>query len=359
MLKINLLQRYIISIYIKNTALVAAALMVFFVGNDLINNLGSLPDSVNLVFLYALFRLAKSLEVVLPLSLIFAAILTQTALIRQNELVAAHSLGASRGLILGVLFGASLIISLAFIALQATQFAYLGDYAESIRKRGAVESVTKDLFIRYDNRFIFIRELKPLQNEAIGIDVLEIKNGDLARQISAKRGVFDGDEWLLKEITIVHKPPVTALGGAGSRVERLESLRELSGFRPDVMETIYEQKIGYNITDAARALRLFAEQSVNTERIRAVLYAAIVIPLFSPLFAAILAVFSPISPRLYNVAIFSSLAVLGALVAWGALYALAQVARNGATLPEIALLLPFAISSIATIYIVRRATITL
>jgi lipopolysaccharide export system permease protein len=349
-----MLTQYVAWLYFRYVVLIAVALTAFFIGMDVLSNAGKLPDSANLMLLFGLFRAARALDIILPLSLVFGAIAAIIQLIRANALVAVYSIGGSKAKVLKPFIYVALAISFGYIALYATQFAYIGDRADAIKEKRDFTRMTQDFFVLYDNRFIYIKELLPLQNEAREMDILEVKDGDLTRFIRAKKGVFKNDAWVLSGASIITKPSEPTLGGAGITVEERESMIELEGFRPDVMDTIYEQKFTYSIIDALRAWILFANQDVNTYRIRGILYATIVFPLFAPLLTAIVFVYAPISPRFFNMAIFSSISVLSALTAWGAVYLLAQMAKNGAILPELALLTPFALTIAATAYLLKK-----
>lgn len=352
-----MLDRYIAWLYLRYISLILVALMAFFVGMDILGSASKLPDSANLILLFGLFRAARALDIILPLSLVFGAIATNIHMIRLNELVAVYSLGASRLKTLKPFFLVSLAISCGYIALCTTQFVYLSDKADAIKQKRDFTTITQDLFIRYDNRFIYIKELLPLQNEARGLDILEVTNGDLSRFIRAKKGVFKEGAWTLSEVSIITKPTDLTLGDLGVAVEKRESMIELRGFRPDIMDTIYEQKFTYSLIDAARAWILFADQNINTYRIRSILYATIIFPLFAPLLVSLVFVYSPISPRFFNMAMFSSISVLLVLVAWGALYSLAQSAKNGAISPEIALLAPFTLAIFIALFTLKKKVI--
>ncbi|MDR3347262.1 MAG: LptF/LptG family permease, partial [Helicobacteraceae bacterium] len=339
-----MLDRYIAGLYIRYSVLVLSALLFFFVGIDFINAFGKLPNSANLILLYMIFYAAQSLNVVFPLSFIFGAIITKMHLVKANELVAFYSLGASQARILRAFAVVSLGASALYIAAFMTEFAYLGDHANAIKNNRLFASATKDIFLKYDNHFIYIKELLPLENSANNIDILEIKDGDLTRYISSGGGVFENNAWQLKDVTVTTKPRLEGLDTKGINVQHYDTLVMLEGFRPDIMDSIYESKMTYNLIDAVRAWTLLSKQNINTNRIRAIFYSTIVSPLFSSLLVAVIFIFLPISARFFNMAMYGSLSVLLALVVWGALYSLAQVAKNGALLPEIALLLPFALA---------------
>lgn len=349
-----MLSRYVAWVYLRYAVLIMTALVLFFVGMDLITEADRLPDSANLIFLYVVFQMSWSLETVMPLSLVFGAIAAKIHLIRMNELVAAYSLGASRGRVLTPFVAVSLLFSLAYIAASTTGFAYSGERAQAIKKDRFLSSVTQDLFLKYDNDFVYIRQLLPLQNEARGLEILEVEGGDLKRHLWADRAVFRNNAWQMEDVTAISKPAVYGLQPEGLRVDFHSNYEALPGFRPEIMDTVYEGKTAFSLIDAARAWLLFSGQKINTDRIRGVFYSSLFFPLFAPLFVVIMFFFVPISPRFFNVAFFSSMAVLVTLVGWGILFALSQLARNGTLQPELAMLLPFTLTVFVAGYLLKK-----
>ncbi|MDR3162376.1 MAG: LptF/LptG family permease [Helicobacteraceae bacterium] len=349
-----MLERYILALYLKYSFLIVFSLAAFFSVIDMIGTIAKLPDSANLVFLYALFRGAKSLEVVLPISLIFGAIAAKIHLIRANELTAAYSLGASRLSVMKMFVFGSLAVSCAYIALQATDFAYLDDRAYAIYKNRSPASATKDLFFKYDDSFVYVSELFPLSNSARGIDILEVEKGDLTRLIHAESGFFENGAWTLRSVTVTTKPVISGIQQQALERRRYEGMLALKGFRPDVMDRIYETKSSYSLIDSYNAWEILSSQGIGTDRIRAFFYSTIFLPLFAPLFTVIIFVFVPISPRLFNVAVFSSFAMLFTLVGWGVLFTLSRMARSGAVQPELALLAPFAVMFAAALCLAKK-----
>ncbi|MGE4295687.1 MAG: LptF/LptG family permease [Campylobacterales bacterium] len=348
-----MLNRYVAWVYLRYALLIMTALIFFFVGMDLINEADKLPDSANLVFLYVVFQAAYSLETVMPLSLVFGAIAAKIHLIRMNELVAAYSLGASRGGVMKPFLAVSLLFAFVYIAASTTSFAYSGERAKAIKKDRFLSSITQDLFLKYDDSFVYIRQLLPLQNEARGLEILEVEGGDLKRHLWSERASFRRNAWQMEAVTVISKPPVSGLQPEGLKVDYFPYYEALEGFRPEIMDTVYENKSAFSLVDAARAWLLFSGQKINTDRIRGVFYSSLVFPLFAPLFVVIMFFFVPISSRFFNVALFSSMAVLTTLVAWGLLFALSQLARNGTLQPELALLLPFGVVAAVAGYLLK------
>ncbi len=349
-----MLNRYIARLYVRYILLILGALVAFFVGMDMVSENERLPDSANLTLLYVLFQALYSLELILPLSLVFGAIAAKIHLIRMNELVASYALGASRLRVLFPFVAVALLFSMAYVAMTTTPLAYAGDRARAIKQDRFFVSSTHQLFFKFDSSFVYIDELLPLQNEARGVEILEVSGGDLVRHIRAERAFFRQNAWQLESVEQINKPPVSGLQEAG--IDRLwyPHYEALRGFRPEIMDNVYEGRSAFSLIDAARAWQLFSNQQISTDRIRGVFYSGLLFPLFAPIFVVIMFFFVPISPRFFNVAIFSSMAVLVTLGGWGSLYALSQLARTGTLSPELALLLPFALSFLVAGYLVKK-----
>lgn len=334
--------------------LLISALVMFFVGLDLLSEASKLPDSANLVSLYILFKTFYSLEMVMPIALVFASIATKVHLIRANELVASYSLGASRYQALKPFILVATIFALTHILASSTDFAYSYEKANAIKKDSFYSSVTTDLFLKVDNSFVYIEQLYPLQNEAKNIEILEIRNKDLAVHIKAKRAFFKNGAWHLDDVVIVHKPEVKSLQKDGIKTERLTSYKALEGFRPDIMDKVYESKTAYSLIDAVDALVLFGSQEINTDKLRGILYSSVMFPFFAPIVLVIIFLYLPISSRFFNMALFSSLAVATTLIGWGVLFTLSQLSRNGTISPELGLLLPFGLLALFAGYLVKK-----
>ena len=68
--------KYISFIYLKYFFIVFLALELFFVAIDVLNNLALLPKSANLAVLFVVFSAASAVPFLLPLSLVFALIIS-------------------------------------------------------------------------------------------------------------------------------------------------------------------------------------------------------------------------------------------------------------------------------------------
>ena len=144
--------RYIAFHYLKYFIIILTALVLFVVGFDYMENAVKLPDSANLILLYFMYVSFYAVDMLLPLSLIFAMISTKVMLIRSNALVAMYSLGYSRTDILRpFVFVASGVIVI-FIILHATPFAKAHEYAKNIRDKAQYLQPTENLFFTFSKQ---------------------------------------------------------------------------------------------------------------------------------------------------------------------------------------------------------------
>lgn len=345
---------YIAKLYFKYSILIITALVIFFVGLDLISQAAKLPDSANLVLLYVLFQAAYSLEIILPIALIFGAIAAKIHLIRASELVAGYSLGASRLQALKPFMVVAFSFAFAHIVASSTDFAYSYEKATAIKKDKFHSSVTTDLFLKYNDSFVYIKQLLPLQKEAVDLEIVTVVGSDLLSHLKAKRAYFVDRAWQLEDVVLIEKPIARGLQSEGIITRSFDSQTALEGFRPEIIDRVYESKTAYSIIDAIDAIMLFSKQGINTDKLRGVLYSSLIIPFTTPIVVALIFLYLPISSRFFNIALFASVAVFASLVAWGVLFALSQMARNGALQPELALLLPFSLLTIFVGYLIKK-----
>ena len=76
--------KYISFHYLKYFFVILSALVMFVVAFDYINYAEDLSQSANLLLIYLVYSSLNAIEMLLPLSLIFAMITTKIFLIRSN-----------------------------------------------------------------------------------------------------------------------------------------------------------------------------------------------------------------------------------------------------------------------------------
>ncbi len=333
--------KYIAFHYLKYFFVIMTALVLFMVGFDYMGNAESLSSSANLILIYLVYKAFFAIDMLLPLALVFAMISTKIFLIRSNALVSFFSLGYSRVDILRPFVVVSTAIILLFISLHSwSSFARADEFSNNIRENNQYLSPTRDLFFTYKGQYVYFSKMLPLQEKAEDIRVFSVKNDSLKEVIIAKEAVYRDDYWLIKEADIISKPDDLSFTSAGIVVTQTNDLKILEGFRPKILDQVYEGKVNFTIKNAIDAIVLLKEQNMNTSSIKGALYKIFIYPFFVPCLIVIIFFFVPISVRFLNVSLFSFGAILATLLIWGVLFMLIELSNNKTISSEVGVIAP-------------------
>ena len=344
-------------LYLKYIFIIVFALTLFFVGFDFMSKVESMPDSANLKLLYVLFRSYYALDILFPISLIFALIVAKITLIRTNSLVAYYSLGYSRITVLKPFLLISTFLIIVFVLLHMyAPFAKGAEYSNNILDNKMSGAPTENLFFTYEDYFVYFKELHPLRETASDIRVFKIENRDLKQVVVADEAIYKDGYWVVKDAQTLIKPQHVNLHSKGIIVTEKEDMKLLKGFRPTILDQVYEGTSNYSILDAFEAMQILEHQNVNIDKVKSVLYKTIVYPFFVPFLVIIIFFFVPISPRFFNVSVFSFGALLVTLLIWGVFYTLIQLSNAKTISGEVGIVLPVVLLGITSIIVwVRKS----
>lgn len=333
--------KYIAFHYLKYFFVIMSALILFMVGFDYMGNTDSFSSSANLLLIYLVYKSFFAIDMLLPLSLVFAMISTKIFLIRSNALVSFFSLGYSRVDVLRPFVVVSSVIILLFISLHSwSSFARAAEFSNNIRSNGQYLSPTRDLFFTYKGQYVYFSKMFPLQERAEGIRVFTIDNSSLTEVLVALEASYRDEYWHIKVADIIKKPDDISFSSKGIEVSSADNLKILGGFRPKVLDQVYEGKVNFTIKDAIDAILLLEEQNINTSSIKGALYKIFIYPLFVPCLIVIIFFFVPISARSLNVSLFSFAAILATLLIWGILFMLIELSNNNTIPSEVGVIAP-------------------
>ena len=158
----KLFERYIVKNYLKNFFIIFIALDFFYVGVDLLTNYNNLPDSANLQILYALFQAMNAVNYVLPLSIVFGMIVTHFAMIKSNELICMYASSISQKALVRPFFFTSLVLTIFYVGLNTTEFAYAYEYSSNLKKYNRISTNSEELFLKHNNQYIYFKKLDPM-----------------------------------------------------------------------------------------------------------------------------------------------------------------------------------------------------
>ena len=336
----NILTNYILKKYLMNFMIVLISLEIFFVGIDFLQNFKSIPQSANLQLLYLLYNGFFTLTLALPLSIVFGWIITLIVFIRNNEFVAFNALGATNKNIYLPVINISVLLLFLLILLQMTPLAYSSDQKRKILDNQYFTNTKSDIFLKYNEYYVYFKKLLPLEKRAEDIHIFKVNDKDVIETIIAKKAYFQNNRWYIVDAKIINKPQILDINSSKLDIKYEKFLHTLDGFKPKILDNVYESKTDFSVFDAVSALILLNEQGINTQKIRSVLYNQLLIPFFIiPLLLLVFA-YASLNSRFFNIAKFTSFSIFGTLIVWGFFFMLFKFTSSGVIIPEISMLLP-------------------
>ena len=156
----------------------------------------------------------------------------------------------------------------------------------------------------------------------------------------ASSAVYRDGYWIIKEADIIKKPKEISFLSNGINTKELSNIKILEGFRPKMLDQVYDGKVNFTIMDGFDAMFLLDKQNVDTRSIKSALYKIFIYPFFIPSLIIIIFFFVPVSSRSFNVSLFSSMAILSTLSVWGVLFMLIELSNNKTIPSEVGIVLP-------------------
>ena len=341
--------RYLTKLYIKNLMAILFGLAFAFAAIDYFQHVQQLDVSGNFKILYIFYMWQEALGLLYPLAIVFALIMTKIALVKQNTMGALHAFGYNKKrLILPLFFVASLTYGI-FIYLHTTEFSYAKDKASAILDKELSAYDVNDLFFKYNDTFVYINKLNPVRKEIEDITIFKVEGYQVRYTIRAPIATFDGYEWDARDATL--KTLIYNENGLEKyTVEFKEHIKTLEGYKPKIIESLYEGK-ALNIVDAYNTWKLLDKQGLNSDKIRASLYDKVVVPLFALSLLLILFFKLPFHARMMNLGMVIALSLGSTFVVWGLLFGLGQIGSNGVLPPEFTTIVPITLLWLFAIYV--------
>ena len=341
--------RYVSWLYLKHFLIIALALALFFAGLDYMQNAAKL-GSFNIKVLYLFYKGAYALNLLFPIALVLSMIVAKMALIRSNALVSFYALGYSKKAVLRPFFWVSFLLTLLYIGAHFTPFVNAEISAKQLLEGKKTHSVTRNLFVKYNDTFIYISELVPAKKEAKDIRIYRVMNDGTAEMVYGPRASFDGRGWTVRQARIIHKPRAEGLGGKGLVIEEKPQIRTLEGFKPKILTSVFEGARAYTIQDAFDAMRLLEKQRLETQKVRSVFYHMVASPFFAVFLVVIFFLAIPPHARSTNLLWVSFILTGITLFVWGVFYLLYRVSLTGVVMPELGIVLTVALLGAGALY---------
>ncbi len=332
---------YISKKFLKNFLIVFVSFIILYTIIDIMFNVSDLPSSSNLFILYLFYVALYSMFLLYPLSIVFAFLLTLQGLIKFNEFVSFYSLGFSpKKLLKPFLYFSFFLIFIMFL-LQSGKLAYSREYAIAIKN--ANKLTTQNLFLKYNNKIIYIQELNPILKTANNINVFYIKNNKIIKKLTSKKAFFKNDVWFSQnaEITFITD---------NKWLTKHKRLFFLKNFKPKILSNLQKLR-NISFYDAYLTIRYF--KNINLNKILSIVFFKIFTPLSILLLMIYIFFSAPIHIRISNIAFFMLKSISFSVLLWGFMLILYKFAKQG-TLPFWSLSVPFLFLIILDIYSLRR-----
>jgi lipopolysaccharide export system permease protein len=333
--------KYISYHFLKYFFIILSALVLFSVAFEYTSKGADSVGSANLLLIYLVYKGFFAVDMLLPISLVFAMISTKIFLIRSNALVSFYSLGYSRVAMLRPFLVISVVITTIYVLLHfSSSFSKADEHANNIENNAEYLSPTRDLFFSYKEKFVYFSKMLPLQSRAEDVRVFSAIDGSLKEVVVASSAVYEDGFWHIKNADIITKPDDLGFESLGISVIADADLKVLEGFKPKILDQVYEGRVNFTISDAIEALFILKDENVNLGTIKSSLYRIVVYPFFAPFLVVIIFFFVPISARFLNISLFSFGAILATLLIWGTMFMLSEFAKNKTLSSEVGIVLP-------------------
>ena len=350
----RIITKYLLKKYIKYFLIILLSLEVFFVGIDLLQNFAKLPASANLQLLYVTYNFFYTLTITLPISLVFGWIVTITMMIKNNELVSFYALSISPASIIKPIGAITTVILLLLIFMQSTQLAYSVEQKDKILNKTLFVNEKSNIFLKYNEYFVYFKKLYPLEKKAEGIQIFQTKGNDITKKIDAKKAYYQNNKWYIIDAKITKKPQEINWNSSKLEVTYEKFLYTLEGFEPHIINNVYKVKVQFSIIDAIRTILLLEDQDFNTNKIKAILYSQLIMPFFVLPLIVLVFIYTNASSRFFNTATYLSATIFATLITWGVMFLLQKLSFGNIIMAEFAIILPVALLFIITSYLYSK-----
>ncbi len=330
---------YISGHYLRNFLILIISLSLAVVFIDYLQNSQKLHVGLNRKILYIFYTWEYTLALIYPLVVLMALAWTHISFIYNNVFVALFSFGYSRRRLLLPFFISGLGIYLLFTLLQTTSFAYGKDQAMTILKSNKAKEKLVDLFFKYDNSFVYAKELDPLRKRLKKVTIFEMKNHQISRMIQFPVAYYSNGDWIAQNVQIRRKN----FNKKGQFItfddKNIDKLHILQGYRPKIFRKIYEGGT-FSLRDSFEALHLLERQGLSANKVKANFYHKLVTPLFA---LALMVILFYLTPSYHRFVRKEKLwvALLGSSIfTWALLFSIYRLSINGVVPPDWGQILP-------------------
>ena len=306
---------------------------------DYLKHADEVASMGNQTILYLFYTWEFRLSQFYPLAIVFASVITYMSLVRSHVWVSLYAFGYTKKQLLVPFFLPTLTLYLLLLFLQTGTFSYARERAWSILHHVQSARIMDNLFFKYNHSFVYVKRLDPIQQVLEDVAVFTLKKRRVKSAIILQSAKFDGIYWVADHAIMIEKDYTDQGKLVGFHKKEMGKYRLLKGYKPKVIELIYEGD-SLSLKDAVNAYMVLKRQGLDAGKIKTSFYAKVILPLFSLAIVVILFFVTPYFSRYMHRELVWMLSLGGALMLWGLLYALYSLSVSGVIPPDLAIPFP-------------------
>jgi lipopolysaccharide export system permease protein len=348
------LDRYIVKTVALSVLLVLAVLLGLDMVMSAISELQYLQGEYRApqALLYVLMTIPEGLYNVMPLAVLIGSLLGLGTLANNSELVVMRAVGMS---LAGISWAAiKPAIAFIFAALLVGEFVvpHSENHAQSHRalaeSSGQAVSSKHGYWHREGDLYMHFNAVLP-DGVIYGVTQYDFQQQKLRKSLFAQRASFQGDHWLLHNVT------VSELSERGVQVGDYSSLRWYTELTPEVLKVVVVDPTDLSITGLYTYTNYLKEQGLDAKRYLLAFWKKVLQPLamIVMVLVALSCIFGPLRSVTTGYRIFSGV-ILGMLFRYTEDF-LGPASIVFGFEPVLASLLPISLFAVAAVWLLKRA----
>ncbi|MBI5015892.1 MAG: LPS export ABC transporter permease LptG [Deltaproteobacteria bacterium] len=281
----KLVDRHLGGEFLRLFALCVAAFLALFLVIDFFERLrfllkyhAALGDAV----LYFAARSPWMLAQALPMAGLLGTLLSAAVLARHGEITAFRCGGVSLHRLVLPYLAAGVLVSLATVLLQEVgvpRAAVFAREVEEVRiqkkpRRGLRKAA--DVWLRSGSRILHAEKVLPEEHRLVGVSVIELTAGRVARRIDAQEARWVGGRWVLRDVED------RAFDAAGFlTLRRFPEMAYPLGYGPEEFQVTKLNAEELPWPSLLRLIRRYRDQGLDTRELEAGLWAKTSVPFAS------------------------------------------------------------------------------
>ena len=278
-----IIYRYILKEIIKFSGIVLGVVTGIYLVVDFfekIDNFLEAKVTISKAFLFFILKTPFIIAQVLPVAVLLAVLIVFCIMIKNNEMIALKSGGASifyilkPVLLLGLFFTLFLFI-ISEVVVPVTTERSNRIWLTDVKKKNTLLSKEKNVWIKGVSSITHIKYYDPAIKTAFGITIHNFdKNFNLIKRIDAKKGLFKDDEWFFYDVleqNLTEKDEKR-------RVKFNAEKEGMLNIMPEDLKKVIKKSEEMSFVELFAYINKIEEEGYDAEKYRVDLYAKIAFP---------------------------------------------------------------------------------